>query len=251
MVGGYSGDEVGFYGSVVGADKERVTLALTYDNDTDTRYIARYDNTPKTITLAGSTYFESVATTTDSEERDMTVSLACSMTSGARARPTCTISTGGKAVYDMYCEERYSGYEDYTTTYRRTYTADEFGPATTQTYIRTYNYGSYIPSYCKSGSTLPASLAVSTVTLGRSVVQTYQAIITAGEEKLAATTGGVVSNNSAQPTGSNAVATGSGGTSSPTGTAAAAAAGTGAAAPMMTPAAALAGAAVAMAALVL
>ncbi|KAF2466345.1 uncharacterized protein BDR25DRAFT_306166 [Lindgomyces ingoldianus] len=241
MPGG-NDDEVGFYGSVVAADNNgKTTLAIMYDNDTDPSYYSHYKNNPQTVTI-GETWFESVVTTTANfYEGDMTVGLTCEVEMATRAKPTCTYSMGGKAPFSSYCED-YSTYtEVYTTTQLYTYRTG------VRTYIQTYDESEYIPSFCLTGSTLPKSIAIQTIALSRSMIGTYQLVITAGQEKLAATTGATPTVSGAQITGlstatsSSTSAVNTGAASSPNGTASAPPLGTGAAASIMTMAPALAG----------
>lgn len=233
MPSSYDPSEVGFYGSVVDVKDGKTTVALQFDDDTDMDSIYVYDNTPETITIQGSTWFESVATTTERfEEGDMTYSIGCSVPARSRAKPTCTYSMGGELAYKSYCSD-YSSYTDaYTSTYEYTYTADEWYPETVETYIRTVDYRTYIPEECSSGSTLPEDIAVQTVTMSRGYIETYQVVITAGEEKLSATAGSAPQGTGAQAT--NGTITGG----TPT---ANAPQNTGAAAPMVTQAPLLAG----------
>lgn len=246
-------EEVGYYGSVVGAENGKTTLALVYDNDTDTDNLYRIRSWPNTFTFQGSTSFEAVYTTSESfEQGDMTISVGCSVPAKTRAKPTCTYSTNGALAYKSMCSP-YSTYTDvYTTTYEYTYSSDRYGPESTETYVETVDYRSYIPSFCTEGTTIPESYAVDTMTLSRSRINEFQVVITAGEEKLSATAGSSASGSGPAPTGTGAQGTAGNGTS-PTGPSAAASApiNTGAAMPMITAAPMLAGLGAAVAALVL
>ncbi|KAF2119954.1 hypothetical protein BDV96DRAFT_595559 [Lophiotrema nucula] len=248
MPSGLDDQEVGFYASIIGNENGKTTMALTYDNNTDTENISYYDYTaPSTITIQGSTWYETQTTTTDSfEDAVGTYGLSCSLPTQTRARPTCVYSQGGPLAYKVYCSD-YSSYTDvYTSTWEQTYTSDEFGPETVYTGVETVDYRTYIPDFCTEGSTLPEDIAKTTMTVSRGYVQTYQVVITAGQEKLAATAGASVSNSGAPTTGTGAVATGA----NASGTGPLQASGTGAA-PVMTAAPALLGLGAAMAAFVL
>lgn len=172
----YSPSEVGFYGSVVGVDGERVTMAVKYNEETDlSTFGYEYSNEPQTITFIGSTSLESVITTTEPFNGGaFTMSMGCSMGSGNRAKPTCYVSSNGPAVYSQYC----SGLTQEET-----------------------------PDYCLSGSTVPSSIAVQTLPINRNDIQTLQIIITAGEEKLSATAGATVSTASPSATSATSSAT--------------------------------------------
>jgi hypothetical protein len=232
--------QLGYYASVVDNSNGALTMALSFDNDTDTEALGLDATTVETATFKGATWYESIQTTTDPFENGaaMTVSYACNMPTAGRARPTCVYSVGGELAFSQYCSD-YSSYTDfYTTTYTDSYSADEFGPATEYTYTETVNYATYIPDFCTEGSTLPESIAQETVTFSKSDIATYQVIITAGQEKLDATAAATASSGaSATATGASArtgtgaapAATGGNGTA-PSGTASQPPAGTGAAA---------------------
>ncbi|KAF2247018.1 hypothetical protein BU26DRAFT_339781 [Trematosphaeria pertusa] len=195
----YSSEEMGFYGSVVGADGDRLTLALTYDNETNTESLGFYDNSPETVTFVGSTSFEAVVTTADiSDNTELTISLGCQARN--RARPTCYYSSNGPAVYSSYCSEYLSYTDIITSTELYTYPSDENNPETVVTRVETYDYRDMIPDFCLSGSTIPESMLVETITMNRNYVAIYQIVITAGEQKLKATAGATLTNTAASVT---------------------------------------------------
>ncbi|KAF2652944.1 hypothetical protein K491DRAFT_27822 [Lophiostoma macrostomum CBS 122681] len=248
--------EAGYVGSVIDVDGGKTTLRIEYDDDTDTDAYY-YNDTPQTITLQGSTYYEEYLTTTDSYYGlDYTWSIGCSHGASTRAQPHCTESSNGGYIYSAYCDYYTSYTEAYTTTDLYTYSSDSYGPATTETFVETYNPSSYIPDFCtESGaSTIPESLATTSETLSASYVETYQLVITAGEEKLSAasssSSGSGSSSATTTGTGAQSGATGAS-QSQPTGTASQAPDGTGAAMPMITRAPVMAGLGLAVAALAL
>jgi hypothetical protein len=246
--------QVGYVGSLVNIQNDKTTLALQYDKDTDTSALYIWENIVQTITIQGSTWYESVYTETDVDmSAEATYSLGCEVPAKTRAKATCTYSMGGPLALSSLCGE-YSTYTDvYTSTYEFTYSADEYGPASTRTYTELIDSSTDIPSYCVSASTLPKNIAVNTEALPRSYIQTYQLVITAGQEKLSATAGATPTGTSAMVTSvSGAQVTGKPGNGTvPASVTAAPVEHTGAATPMMTMAPALAGLGVALAALVL
>jgi hypothetical protein len=241
-------DEIGFEGSVVDVKDDKTTIAIVYDQDSNTDGFSLQGLEPETITLQGTTWFETVTTTSESfEEGDATYSIGCSIPSRTRAKPVCTYSVQGVLAYNQYCSD-YSTYTDaYTTSYEYTY--DGFDTTSVETIIETIDYRTYIPDFCLSGSLLPESIALNTGTMSRTDIETYQLVITAGQEKLGATAGSTPTGTSAKETstGTQSVATRSDGS---TPTAAASAPENTGAAPMITAAPILAGLG-AMAALVL
>jgi hypothetical protein len=253
--------EAGYVGSVIGVDGDKTTLQIEYDDDTDTDAYY-YSDTPQTITLGGSTYYEEIITTTVDYYGDYTWSIGCSQAESTRAQPKCTESSNGAYIWSAYCDYYTGSYtEAYTTTELVTWTSDEYGPATTETYIETYDPATYIPDFCtNSGSSaIPESLATTSETLSASYVETYQLVITAGTEKLSS--GSSSGSSTASGSGSSrATTTGTGAQSGATGasqgqqtgTAGGIPDGTGAASmPMITRAPMMAGLGLAVAALAL
>jgi hypothetical protein len=214
----------------------------------------------ETLTLKGSTWFESNSATSYPGEGDYTISVGCSIPAsrGNGQRPVCTYSQNGAYLVSQYCSDYSSYSEPSTEHYTYTYTSED-GTESTETVTETYNYQSLVPDMCTEGaSALPEDIAVATQKLDWSDVDAITVVVTAGEEKLTATAGASPSNTgarftgitgTAQPTGTGAARQGG----SPTGPSGVPAAPeeTGAAAPLRTFAPALAGLGVAMAALVL
>jgi len=243
-----------FYGSVIGASKDRTTIALDLDETFTGFQLPGQDL--NTVTIGGLTYVEAHLTTSVSipgEKGDATLGVTCTQATTADARPVCTMSAGGNLPFLQYC----AGYGTRNPiTYVQTYTEAGSSSTDTVTYTQTISadIGDQEPDFCSEGK-LPESLAIEVSTAeATESFGTYALVLTAGVEKLSATTKAGASSTGPTPTGSasGTRTTGSAGpeqTGSSSGTAAGAPANTGLAAPMMTPAAALA--AVAMAALVL
>lgn len=250
-------EDVRYKGSVIGVKNDKTTYAVEYDLDAMPRSLSvMYSGLDtQTITIEGTTHFESMTTYAG---REMTYSMGCDMPSSARA--LCTMSVGGPDAFDVFCDGQ-STYTGATTSfyeYEYTYTSDSGEEYTsTETLTETYDEAEYWPDFCtEGGSTVPEEYAVTTTRIQGTAVPL---VITAGEAKLTATPAASLS--------SSARSTGSGSQSAATGTprstgsdvevsqtgptnAPAAPAETGAAAPMITMAPALAGLGLAMAALV-
>ncbi|KAF2683696.1 hypothetical protein K458DRAFT_418683 [Lentithecium fluviatile CBS 122367] len=178
-----------FKASVVGAEGDQVTLAVQIDD-------GYYTDSTETITFHGSTAFENVVTTTDSYgdyEGDLTISYGCSKQGN---RPVCVYSSNGPVAWSSYCE-MYTDYTDVVTS-TMTYTYDS--PASTVEQVETISFNDVIPGFCRTGSLLPESYAINTVSVRASQVQTYAITITAGEEKLSATAGATPTNSGASAT---------------------------------------------------
>lgn len=207
LPGPYSAEDVGYVASVIGANGDTVTMVLEYDDETDFSSLGyyEYDNEPETITFHGSTSVENVVTTTDAfDGNELTISMGCEK-KGSRGRAVCAYSSNGPAVYSSLCSY-YSDYNEIVTS-TEVYTFDN--PSSEVTQIETYDYRSYIPDYCLgSASTIPESELVQTMTMGSDYFETYQVVVTAGEEKLSATAGATPTDSAA-----SATATGSGASS--------------------------------------
>ncbi|KAF2641997.1 hypothetical protein P280DRAFT_468477 [Massarina eburnea CBS 473.64] len=234
---GYDDDFVeSFKASVVSKSGDKVTLAIGVDPETTTfgTRTRIYEGATPTLTWIGASSFQSASTYTNRWSTDRTYALDCSLEESTKA--LCTESTAGSNMYSSYCSYYYSYYTatGYTTTRVITYS----NPPTKVTQIETRTPATRsIPSYCKSGSTLPASLYTSTYTVR---VVTYPVIITAGEDRLSETSASTPSDSTATPTGSQngagpgisdgPAATQAGNAAGPMGTLAPALAGLGAAA---------------------
>ncbi|KAF2010985.1 hypothetical protein BU24DRAFT_50425 [Aaosphaeria arxii CBS 175.79] len=219
MPNGMDDDSVTFRGSVIGANKEAVTLALAYNEP----YNA---SEPMATVTVAPTFWATQTTLTDPETSgDYTYSAQCSKAPRARAGASCSYSFAGVLAHAMACAD---------FTQQAEWTTDSYT----------------LPAWCTEGTELPASLARDVFTLAQSEIGTYEVIITAGEEKLSAvaTTGASVTPSSAQSTGSNTTPTGTGSStaasaaqSGSSGTGTATTSETGAAVPLRTMAPALAG----------
>jgi len=219
-------EDYSFQGSVVAAEGDAVTMAIAMSGD-------EYDGYTETITFHGSTAFEQIITTTDEfgdYEGDMTISYGCTKEGNKGA---CVYSTNGPVLWSSICAE-YTESTDVVTS--------------------TDSFDQGVPDFCLTGSLLPESYAVASMSLRASQIQTYPVTVTAGEAKLGATAGATPTNSGASPTNSGGVSPTKTGTTSPTGgnsssgpsttpsaSAPPAEQSTAAAAPMMTLAPALAG----------
>jgi hypothetical protein len=227
-------DRIGYYGSIVGAGDGVMTVALRYDNDTNAVFNAG-DRDEGTWTIGPGWYEYTTRARIFGHYTDgYGLRVRCERTDTASdAHATCTEITDPGLASLRYCD----------------------APAMTVTDIQTFEYGSGTwggpgvttvtqvvsqdenTQWCSDSS---ASLSSFTSTFEVSSdknggIATYQLVITAGQEKLAATAGATPSTNAAKPTGT--------GTSTGTWDVAGASTGTsaGLAAPMKTGVPALAG----------
>ncbi|KAF2873963.1 hypothetical protein BDV95DRAFT_592121 [Massariosphaeria phaeospora] len=249
---GGSAEEIGYYGSVIGADGDRLTLAVVYDDNTNTEALDILSNEPETITVGGSTYFEwSTTTTAPDSDLSFTISMECAVTS--RDETVCTHSMNGPAYFSAYCEDFTYKTAAETVTYVESLDSDSVYST-----VLTYDNQDTLGNFCGTGSVLPENIAIDTVTMESSGASLYQVVITAGMDKLSATAGATPSSTGAKATGtsaesSSAPASGSGasGSGTPQSSATAPVEATGAAAPVITMAPMLAGLGAAVAAFVL
>jgi hypothetical protein len=238
----YSPDDTNFQASVIAAEGDHVTMAISLN--VEDSYAG--ESTIETVTFHGSTSFENIVTYSDSEygyEGEATVSYGCSKEAD---RPVCAFSSNGPAVWSEYCAD----FSDYRTAYTTTETYTFDSPSSVVEQVQTYDNSDLIPDFCLTGSLLPESYAVMSMSMKGTKFETYPITITAGEDKLSATAGATPTNSRASatttPTGSvtpTVTPSGSNSTvpsSSPTAPNAPAEQ-TGAAAPMLTLAPALAG----------
>lgn len=217
----YGTDKIGFVGSVIGVSNSQTTLAISYDNGTDTDALG-LDQEIQTVTV-GATFFEA-ATSVRLDENEITTTsypvtdavsytYRCEFpTAPANAQPACTMSYGGALAQLLECDYRtyegasqsYTSYETnlYTYSGRGTYSAGV--DTIIETYIDGPNTAS-APTWCSDENYFPSSGYVSTTAVKKEDFASYQVVITAGGEKLSATTKASASLTSASATGSGAM----------------------------------------------
>jgi hypothetical protein len=231
-VGGF--DRLGYYGSIVGAGDGVMTVALKYDNETNA-VMGAGDRDKGTWTLGPGWYeYTSSANIFDHHTDGHGFRVRCERTDTASdAHATCTEMMDPRLGSAWYCDV---SPVTITDTQTLEYGSGMWGGpgVTTVTQVASLNENA---TWCSDSS---ASLSSVTSTYEVSSdenggMATYQLVITAGQEKLAATAGATPSTNAAKPTGT--------GTSTGAGDVAGASTGTsaGLAAPMKTGVPALAG----------
>ncbi|CAO2655757.1 Nn.00g045600.m01.CDS01 [Neocucurbitaria sp. VM-36] len=221
-------DKIGYYGSVVDANNTHTTLALSYDNGTDTSALG-FGGSSFTMTV-GPTLWEAAdnigSRTTESNNANV-YRLRCDQPnpSETTANVTCTASYGSEIASLFRCNTQSrpssTGYYTQTHTYsgRATYSAG------VETITRSFIYGPDTrikPDWCTDELKFPEGGYVSSFPVERKNFATYQVVITAGEEKLDATQGASATFSSATPTGSQASTGPSGSVAGPQETGAAA-----------------------------
>lgn len=235
-------ERIRFLASVVAADKDRLTLAVTPENDTDYEALALDMGGTDTYTIA-STLFEfstsDIYGAVGPSTADYGYSYRCEMQT-ADTEASCTVSMG-QVMGRGRCQT--ATYEASTWTKVWSFTETDTTGVETLVWTRPSAPTTPVPDWCSVSGipTVPSSALTTSAPVPRSSFGTYQIIITAGEEKISAASGGTGSTSSAGPTGSQASSGGTNSSTAPTGTAPTGTAPTGAAAPMKTMVPALAG----------
>jgi hypothetical protein len=227
-------DRVGYYGSIVGAGDGVMTVTLKYDNETNA-VMGAGDRDKGTWTFGSGWYEYKTSVNVFGDQTDAYgLRVRCERTDTASdAHATCTEMMDPGLGSALYCDVSSTTVTDIQTL---EYGSGMWGGpgVTTVTQVASRNKNA---TWCSDSS---ASLSSVTSTFEISSdenggLATYQLVITAGQEKLAATAGATPSTNAAKPTGT--------GTSTGAGDVAGASTGTsaGLAAPMKTGVPALAG----------
>lgn len=211
-------DKVTYLGSVVAADGDRLTLAIVPNNDTNySELIANPDKT-QTYTFA-STLLE--FSTTDMGVSEMGIATAtgpreasswglhekCEIPStGSEVR--CTVSYGSEIRRMMCFETEATPRPAETATQLWTYSNSE--TAGVETIIRTFPAGPTTapPDFCSNSDAPIPSSELEWVNSGsKEAFAPYKIIITAGEEKMKPTAGGVATTSGPEPTGAKSTGT--------------------------------------------
>lgn len=176
-------------------DKTTVAIERKYFPGFNTKSSA---TTTETWALIGSTSVEHVFTSSDVEGMgDFTASTACEVPTSTTGH--CTTSFGGEYFKGGYCS-----FLKYTTPFTTTITPDGGSP-----YTETYDAGTMFSAYdsdeirewCTGKGDAPKDLSVSTTSVKATDTVTLTLVITAGEEKLTATTGATPNKTGPEPTG--------------------------------------------------
>jgi hypothetical protein len=183
----------GYYASVVNVNSDRTTLAVrNIEASNPTKTVP--DPNDVYIVTVGPSYYEAVNTITDVGKFNFTVSAECT-SSSQDAVIVCTEAVTGPYAFSSICG-------------RDPYTGD--APIVTEGSSRSI---SEVPSFCLTETTVPTSYLAHTVADGEAnlLIGPYKVIITAGEEKLSATTGATPTNTAPPATGAATTGTGTGG----------------------------------------
>lgn len=188
---------VGYEASVIAKNGNKTTLALNFDKDTDTSRLAAESIGPIIYTIAPNSW-EVYTTTTLSPQGDYTEKTDCTRQADPD-QAICAVSFNGRAAWAGYCQDHTETVSEVRKTYRYTDRA-----SSVETVQVTYNplTESY-PAWCKSGTSLPESEAVSVLTVAASRLQMYPIVITAGVEKLGASAGATPTTTGPQVTGAS------------------------------------------------
>jgi hypothetical protein len=232
-IGGF--DRVGYYGSVVGASDGVMTVALKYDNETNA-VMGAGDRDKGTWTIGPRQYEYTTRARVfgDGNTEGYGVSFRCERTDTASdAHATCTNIMDPGLASAWYCDRSAT---TLTGVLPFEYGSGTWGGPGVTTVTQIYTQSENVPWCSEPSASLSSFTSKYEVSSDKSGnIATYQLVITAGQEKLAATAGATPGTNAAKPTG----------TGTPTGTGDVAGASTGTsaglAAPMKTGVPALAG----------
>ncbi|EAT79063.1 hypothetical protein HBH56_073600 [Parastagonospora nodorum] len=195
---GFGTDKIGFYASVIGVSGPNTTLAVTYDNGTDTRAVGLMRE-PTTMTISPNMFDFDTDVPTSSGTNFY--NLRCDLQ--ASADPACTLSYNPSMARRVLCPNMVSTTETIYQYYVHTYPARLGYEAGVETVMRDITIGVNTrarPTWCTDSSYLPSEGLVERPSVSREDVASYQVVVTAGEEKLKATQGSGVSGSVATPT---------------------------------------------------
>lgn len=221
-------DKITFLASVIGADKDRLTLAISPKNDTDyTELFDNYDSS-QTYTFASTMYEWSTSdfgpSTSRSSPGGYEASQHCEMQQTA-SEVTCTLSWGSELRRELCYDYKTGTAARPRETVTQLWTYSNSETAGVETIVRTFAGSPTTPAadFCSAGedAPIPSSELQWEAAVPKEDFGTFTMIITAGEEKMKPTAGGAATTSGAEPTGSES--------------------GNGASAPMRTMAPALAG----------
>jgi hypothetical protein len=210
---GFGTDKLGFYASVIGVSGPNTTLAVVYDNGTNTEALGLATK-PQTMTV-GPNMFE-IRTNVPIANGSNSFILHCDLP--VDAEPDCNASYDPVLARGILCPASARTTGTRYLSVPHTYSARGSYAAGVETIVRTFVYGVNTrerQSWCTDRSYVPSSGYSYKPTIKKEDVGMYQVIVTAGEEKLKATQGASGSGASVTPTG----AMGSGAGSASTGAA--------------------------------
>jgi hypothetical protein len=213
----YGTDKLGFYGSVIAADESHTTVLLSFDNGTQTRALelgAGADTfvIAPTMWEVALTYWAVHKTVTSATPSDAYMyRLGCQKQTTENAKPTCTRSWGRSVASEDNCDAP-AATPGPESTYIQTHTHSFSGRGSYSAGVETVTKAITMkpqttppPDWCNA-ETLPSDFSGYVETLADSSIDagffTYQVFMTAGLEKLSATTGGSASTGA--PTASTA-----------------------------------------------
>jgi hypothetical protein len=187
----YGSNKIGFYGSVIDVSGTHTTLAINFDNGTDTDQL-QFSTEPSNLTI-GTTDFELSRNVRGLEDKDMAnayeYKIHCDVPSDSA--PKCTESYGPVLARNVLCESwnwKTPTYASFVYEYsaRSTYSAG------LETIVKSVAVGptdTAVPTWCSDDEFYPSSGFTFTPSMKKEDLATYQLVITAGLEKLSATQG--------------------------------------------------------------
>lgn len=201
-------DNLRWVASVIDASGDRLTLAYHLSNDPD--YTALILNTNNTVTMTFAPTM--VASSTSDLDLQITMSgdrgysFQCERQAPEDDKATCTESLNSWMLNLAGCRPNTHP----ATVLSSEWTHSEGGTVGVETMLWTIGgQDGEVREWCtKEGAEPPSSEAIHTFTRDADYFATYEFIITAGEEKLRATTGAGPTGTDAKPTGTGASGTG-------------------------------------------
>ena len=221
---GLGTDNIGFVGSVIDANGTHTTVAVDYDEGTDTSALSLAADTPQILTIGPDFYGTkiNIGLAASGDEEEDTYSLDCSWPTPEEvgSNRTCTVSYPPEIARQLCENPTYPSTSERVWSRTHTFPARGSEPAGTETVRQTlsYGYGSAISTgtrsaFCSESGT-PDEGYTSVGELSGTEFGTYYLVITAGTEKLEATAAATPTMSSAMSTGASTDATGTSGTAS-------------------------------------
>ncbi|CBX90705.1 hypothetical protein IAQ61_002193 [Plenodomus lingam] len=207
----YGTDKIGFLGSVGGANETHTTIALEYDNGTDWQALELPRNvTPATVTIGPNMYEAAqdlyyLAQGIRTTEGDYMYKVHCDLPSKPTANASCIASYGPLAGAIMQCQVGGSytstTYETNTHTYTPRGSVSGGVEMLTRTMVLPEPRENR-PDWCGEESYSPEESYVTEFQVEPTYIAMYQVVVTAGEEKLGATSRASATPGTATPTSS-------------------------------------------------
>jgi hypothetical protein len=197
----YGTDKIGFLGSVISVSGTHTALEVRFDNGTNLEQL-NFSNEASNLTLSD-TQFELVRNVEYAEDKDFAnayeYKIHCDVPTSAA--PKCTEFYGPVVARNVLCESWAWKTPTYLT-YLFEYSARSTYAAGTQTIVNSVAIGptnTAVPTWCSDEEFYPSSGFTFEPSMKKEDLATYQLVITAGLEKLSATTSATQGASSSGP----------------------------------------------------